>query len=208
MVTKHSTEILACAVPLERAVKAFSSRITERMAETHEKALNVSTSASFIKLAAIDVDAECLHKILIGEQQNELLKGLFETVKFDSTETSPGHFIDKTHVTMLHWSNTSQKALRENFQHLCGKSVLVWIETIVWNDNIVAFGCRVDSRTRDGDAVPVPSSKFVHITFWLRSGSSAAESNELPMLVQNGKATLISWEQDHEIEGTISLWES
>jgi len=199
--------------------QALVSQVAEQVAalSASPPALDSATvAADFVKIASVDASQTLVHSTLrdIAEKYprvSDLLKRLAE----GDSQTLPGdgvipgeNFVEDTHVTMVHLSQMPQSAIRDQFEPLVGCAVNVTVTGILWNEQAAAFLVDVASDTKDKPDVQVPAPKntFPHITLWHQPDVSAAYSNELPQLVETGKAERLDFVEPVVIQGVVSLW--
>jgi hypothetical protein len=105
--------------------------------------------------------------------------------------------------------------LISTFRHLQGREVLVTVTGFLWSSTHAAFAINIASSTiglkSDGaeDSVSIPSceNSFPHITVWCAPETKAFHSNELPDLVQSGKAFRIDFDEPlMTLTGKFSFW--
>lgn len=221
---KHRSFLLSLAADPKVSKESFASQLLERVSALPDSADLLDgepTAADAVKIASVDVKQASIHSLLVDIAKTspvvtEVLKKCSEPSN-DTNETANvstnddgvlvgENFVADTHVTMAHCSQVSQNMLREAFEPLIGCKVNVRVTGILWNDDSVALAVKVDSSTQDEKSVPAPKNVFPHITLWYKPGVSAAFSNELPALVEAGKAQRVDFEEPVVLEGVVSLW--
>lgn len=158
--------------------------------------------ADFIKIASVDVSQASVHSAL--KSVAEKYPRVSEFLKNSDEE----NFVADTHVTMVHFSQMPQSTTRTRFEPLIGCAVDVTVTGIIWNEQIATFKVKVATETKDKPdvSVPAPNNSFVHMTLWHQPDVSPAYSNELPQLVESGKAEEIDFEEPVVLQGVVSLW--
>jgi hypothetical protein len=176
--------------------------------------------SGFIKIVSVDVSQELVHSLLRSfakthPRVSECLEQLFEgdedavTLPKSVDGVFPGeNFVVDTHVTIVHFSQLKQSAMREQFEALIGCTVHVTVTGILWNKRIAALAVKVSTETADKPKLEIsaPKNSFPHITLWHQRDASARESNELPGIVESGHAERIDFSEPTVIQGSISFW--
>ena len=223
LLVKHSAFLMSLAADPAVSKEAFVSQVADQVAELSSSTDDsnvMHTAADFVKVASIDVSQASVHSALKTYSEKEpLLLEWLENVAGVGNEgmQSPSvegmiagtDFVSDTHVTMVHCSQLPQSTIRNQFEPLVGCAVDVTVTGILWNEQVAAFAVQVASSTKDKPDVQVPAPKnvFPHITLWHQPDISAAYSNELPNLVEIGKAKRIDFvEEPIVIQGVVSLW--
>jgi hypothetical protein len=122
--------------------------------------------------------------------------------------TAP-NFIETTHVTMsFAGENDSAKTLISKFRHLQGQDVTVSITGFLWSSSNAALAIRISSSTVGDDPIPIPpcENPFEHVTVWCAPDVKAYLSNQLPNLVESGKANLVDFAEEDVLIGKICFW--
>jgi hypothetical protein len=127
-----------------------------------------------------------------------------------TTERYPApNFVEKTHVTMsFAGEKNPADTLVANFRHLQGQEVAVSVTGFLWSSTNAAFAIKISSSTVGEDSVCVPpcENAFAHITVWCAPDVKASLSNQLPNLVESGKASRIDFAHEDLLVGKISFW--
>ncbi|GKY91199.1 hypothetical protein MPSEU_000092600 [Mayamaea pseudoterrestris] len=171
-----------------------------------------------IKIASIDVTQDQVLQVLcnacrheefdtfwtsIGIEPSSIKNHLVFKLNEAPSESLSG-FVEQTHVTMAHRSRCSQKRLRELFKPFIGSIVTVTASALLWSHRVAALSIKLPDH--DHGTLPACQNAFPHITVWLADGAKAQDSNELPILVENGLATRVDFKKVMVLEGVISLW--
>lgn len=202
----------------------FVSQVTERVAALANPGALIDGTAGdgsgFIKIVSVDVSQGLVHSLLRNfakthPRVSEFLEQLFQedddavTLPTSVDGVFPGeNFVADTHVTMVHFSQLKQSAIRDHFETLIGCTVNVTVTGILWDKRIAALSVEVATETADKPEleIPAPKNSFPHITLWHKKHASARESNELPGLVESGGAERIDFCEPAVIQGSISFW--
>ncbi|GAX11575.1 hypothetical protein FisN_1Lh066 [Fistulifera solaris] len=213
-ISLHRDSILALSSDEETTKEKFVTQLKEKVAACDEMKSYDSKPSKFIKLASLDVNHEDIMSILKSfqgkPQLQEVLKNIvgdreIEEVVFHGSDR---RIVAKPHVTLAHFSDMAQDELRKNFDHLCGRKVLLSVVALFWSRDNVALEVKVDNTTTCGIELPTSRNDFTHITVWVHDNSSAVKSNQLPKLVENQEASKFDFPQPFLLEGSLSLWES
>ena len=106
---------------------------------------------------------------------------------------------------MAHCAHMSQEMMETKFESLVGNSVDVKITGLLWSDRIAALQVELPSHSDEGKIIPPSTNDFTHITLW-RKEAQAVESNDLPLQVQQGKASKLIFDNAIEIRGKVNFW--
>jgi len=165
-----------------------------------------------IKIVSLDVEKSHVDEILKSVIKNNPKAASF----YDKAMTS-GEFIEKTHCTFCHKSNTSVETMRSLYNHLIGKSMEVSITHLYYSKNVAAFEISTLSKNYRGEnefmtkedvpqSVPSPFNKFPHITIWCNDGIQPYTSNFLPIEVRKGNAVRIKLDRYVTVCGKLRYW--
>jgi len=122
------------------------------------------------------------------------------------------NFIEKTHVTLAFAGEKEPaEALVAKFQHLQGQEVPVTVTGFLWSSTHAALAISVGTSTcstNDSEPVSIPpcENSFPHVTVWCAPNNKAFQSNELPVLVESGKAFHVEFDKSMILVGNISFW--
>jgi hypothetical protein len=221
LLEKHNVMLKSLSADPVISKQSFVSQVAEQVTALPSSVEALPEGVGFIKIVSVDVSQALVHSALKGfakkyPRVSDWLEKCTEGISCDVPTLSnandgviPGEsFVDDTHITMVHCSQMPQSTMRDQFEPLVGCAVDVTITGILWNDEIAALGVEVASDTKDKPDLPVPAPKnaFPHITLWHQPDVGPSHSNELPALVETGKATRIDFDEPVVIQGVISLW--
>lgn len=218
LIGKHSETLLALTADPSVSKRSFVSQIAEQVSSlpssTNGSVSNDSPAAvGFVKIASIDVSQASVHSTLKAFAQkypgvSDLIEkcSAADTSQTDDSIIQGENFVADTHITMVHCSQLPQNTIRDQFEPLVGCAVNVEVTGILWNEQIAALAVDIASDTHDAKPVPAPKNSFPHITLWHKPEVSAARSNDLPELVQDGEAERIDFDEPVVIQGFVSLW--
>ena len=119
------------------------------------------------------------------------------------------NFVENTHVTMsFAGENNSAETLLSNFGHLQGRLVTISITGFLWSSTNAAFAIKISSSAVGEDSVTIPpcENAFTHVTVWCAPDVKASLSNQLPALVESGKASRVDFAKEDSLVGKVSFW--
>jgi Fungal tRNA ligase phosphodiesterase domain len=195
----------------------FTSQLMERVSEVDTGSYSVveyDAPSAFIKLVAVDVSVGDVHVLLRDMAKDSRLAPLMKQFSVDPTnhtmlpsvDWDDSQFIPKTHVTMAHFKEATQGAMRVSFGKLVGEVVEVSVTAVLWDKKVAALEVQLPAVTTNGNDLPKSKNEFSHVTIWCEKGTKAVASNELPGLVERGEAQRVSLDQPVVLPGTVALW--
>jgi hypothetical protein len=119
------------------------------------------------------------------------------------------NFVENTHVTMsFAGENNSAEKLLSNFGHLQGREVTMSITGFLWSSTNAALAIKISSSAVGEDSVSIPpcENSFAHVTVWCAPDVKASLSNQLPNLVESGKASRLDFAKEDVLVGKVSFW--
>ena len=119
------------------------------------------------------------------------------------------NFVECTHVTMAFAGEKNPpEKLISKFSHLQGREVKLSVTGLLWSSTIAALAIKISSSTTCDDSYSVPKCEnaFAHITVWVAPDVKKSLSNQLPDLVDSGKAFRVDFEKEDVLVGKISFW--
>lgn len=227
LLVKYNDLLVSLSVDPAISKREFVSQVMERVAAlaapgafTHGTPGVISDGSGFVRIVSVDVSQALVHSLLrchaktyppISKFLEKILEGEEDAdtgSKSVGSVIPGGNFVADTHITMVHFSQINQSAMRDQFEALIGCAVDVTVTGIIWNDRIAALAVEVATETVDkpGLEIPAPKNSFPHITLWHQQDVSARDSNELPGLVERGDAERIDFSDPSVIQGSISFW--
>ena len=184
-----------------------------------------ATIHRFIEIVSVDVDVKAIHglveklasknadvgRFLESKEGLPIINGNRDNMPQEVQELPKegcGTFVEKTHVTMAHFSQSSQQKLREMYGHLDGHPVDVSITDLVIGETVVAFSIVIPGKSKSQPPWDIPpiQNSYPHITIWFGEGESAARSNDLPDLVERGEAIRVALDETVSVPGTFGYW--
>jgi hypothetical protein len=192
-------------------VTSFTRKVCEDDTTSDAKADGTSVAATCkkIRVVSIDFSVQDIHGALKAVAIEDVR--VMEALKFMGAEVGNSIFSknrgfeQQTHVTMAHSSRTSQQEIRSKFESLLTQGVAVMVIGLLWSDRIAALAVELSSASETGAGIPKCSNTFAHITLW-RDGAKSMESNQLPSLVSDGKASEVTFRNPFEVKGLFSFW--
>jgi hypothetical protein len=205
---------------IEDSQTAFLNQLKDRIRDLNEQTLPTSPMPTtlapkpaqkfprFIKLVSIDVSMRKIHDEI--KQRAEKLAD-FLKIAVNGTPPSVGvlpgrDFIPNTHVTLVYHSDMSQSDMHAKFGSVIGEEVQLSVTGFLWSDRVAALSVDIPGETKSGSPLHRPKNEFAHITFWCQKTAKAKEANELPGLVDQGKAHKILFEEPFTLIGTVAYW--
>mmetsp|Transcript_30981 Transcript_30981/g.34670 ORF Transcript_30981/g.34670 Transcript_30981/m.34670 type:complete len:580 (+) Transcript_30981:391-2130(+) len=196
------------------------------------------SSKNGIKLVSLDIERTAVHNLLQQYHESQLLTDFFASIissldtdtntntvqerrKKDGDEEKSNNrypspdFITDTHVTMAFaGEQNSAETLLSTFHHLQGEEVRVTVTGFLWSSTHAALAITIASSTTKNEEdivyfpIPMCENSFPHITVWCAPDTEAYHSNNLPDLVQAGKAYRVDFEEPHRqvLVGRFSFW--
>lgn len=215
---QHRDNVLRMTCDEATSRQRFIAQLVERVAEAGALesyyVSSESMTASFIKIASVDVDVKSVHGVLRSFFGDDRFEPFWRTTlgdcspdeAFSDSSKLDRNFVAKTHVTMAHFRQMKQEELKEAFEPLCGSRVEITVSSLLWSDRAAALAVTVAVKTENGADMPPPKNSFAHITVWHDERASAVESNDLPKLVKSGEAHQIDFVDPIRLTGVVSLW--
>jgi hypothetical protein len=214
MVARHKDKVLQQTVEETESISAFVDQVADIIREVDEESTLPGTEVKVresgrIKLVAVDIKAEEVHNFLKSVASSH--RGLTEALAEMGAVLSEECFSDKagfelrSHVTMAHGAHMSQETMATKFESLVGNSVDIKITGLLWSERIAALQVELPSHSDEGNIIPPSTNEFTHITLW-RKETQAVESNDLPLQVQQGKASKLIFDNPIEIRGKVNFW--
>ena len=169
------------------------------------------SSESFISLVSIDVNREEVRKILSNAITNySPLADYFKRMSSPEAGMEWEKRLNEKqpHVTMAHFSRSSQNRMRSDFGSIVGMKVKLRVNGILYSDKVAALSVILPETTTGLSTYPLPSCEndFPHITVWCAHNVKAFESNCLPDNIKNSFAKKIVFDDEFVIDGVVSYW--
>jgi hypothetical protein len=229
---RHRSLLLSLAVDEATSRKVLASKLMEAVAEVDSRSTSETLgepSRPFVTLAAIDVSYDAVQELLLFTLKDGRFHTFWETVGRNRPDDvgaaqelpagASGLWIEKPHVTLVHFSQTDQQSLYGTFGPLEGVRVKVRPRAILWNRRVAALAVEVDATSVPTDegvevgalrthAIPPSRNPFVHVTIWCSDDASSVESNDLPSLVESKQAEKVDLDDSAPLEwmGVVRLW--
>lgn len=216
LISKHQTFLESMCVSESESRESFlkqlshlSSTLTD-MKSMHE--IHSSIQRTFIEIASIDVE-----KTLIDAALQDSATDFAEVKCFlsrvgdlqsndDRATVTEGSFVEKTHVTMAHFSQLSQRDLLKEYSRVDGHTITISITGILMSETVAAFSVTLPEFLDDMQSTPSCQNNFPHVTVWVGNSESAAKSNNLPDMVSKSEAIRVDFTQSIEVTGKFSFW--
>jgi hypothetical protein len=230
---RHRPLLLSLTVDEATSRKVLASKLTEAVAEVDSRSTSETLgepSRPFVTLAAIDVSYDTVQELVLSTTQDARFHTFWEAVGRNRPDDvgaaqelpapTSGLWIEKPHVTLVHFSHTDQQSLYGTFGPLEGVRAKVRPRAILWNRRAAALAVEVDATSMPTDegakvgasmtthSIPPSRNPFVHVTIWCRDDASSVESNDLPALVESKQAEKVDLDDSAPIEwvGVVRLW--
>lgn len=201
----------------ERFLKSFYLRLAEldSMESSSWAEAAASGKSNFIQITSIDVSVNDTHSLLVSlceerSELNPLCQQLFGDASPSSVLTGDScedrRFIGSTHVTMAHFKESSQKAMRDTYGAIVGEQVEMAVVAVLWDERVAAIEVVLPESTIPGSTLTPSTNTFSHVTVWCQQGAQAFQSNELPTKVEQGAAHRVALAKPVTIVGELSFW--
>jgi len=177
----HQVRLKSMSAPVDDSREKFLSQIAARVMDIDnifqmKNALRGTGLQQFIEIVSIDVDAKKIYDILSKlALHNVDVVNFFNsrgglpmakcsddyTVQREETadqvlKEGGGTFVEKTHVTMAHFSQLSQQKFRDTYGHLDGSSVSVSVTDLIIGETVSAFSVIVPKKTHGETPLDIP----------------------------------------------------
>ena len=218
----HKETISAMTVNLEDTKEAFAVQMTNRMqslSNKTDKIVEPPVAASIqdddistsVKLVSIDIDSVQILELLEKHRESGVLKDFFDFIQSFSSSppSSEPNFVESTHVTMAFaGEKNSPETLVSNFFNLQGREIRMFATGFLWSTTNAALAIQIAPCTAGVKALSVPSceNSFAHITVWVAPDVKKSLSNQLPNLVEAGKASRVNFDEQDVLAGKLSFW--
>lgn len=214
-IQNHSNFLRALSADQNDSELSFLEQLQSNIAslDSSSEEAYVEDPQKFIDLVSIDVDVKNVHQLLsnkalkyprLAEYFNEI-GGLKLPLQVE--ENLAGRFVYKTHMTMVHYSQSSQRDMKSHFSRLEGKKVKLTITGILFSNKVAALSVIVPRETEIEPRMNLPpcQNKFSHITVWAGQNILEATANDLPDAVENQMAQRIVFDKHIHVEGCIQM---
>ena len=232
LLTKYAEELQSMTVPEEVSRQSFFVQISEiassllcrnNLLPFDDLSNSLETP---IRIVSIDIDYRDVHQLILQQAISEadIANFIFnagehhegEHMKLDNAldndeNTDISRFISKTHLTMVHSSQMSQKQIREKFGMFLGVKFEVSVSGIHLCSAVAALDVAdIHPLNKDLSLTDFPScaNSYPHITLWCSAGVKPQESNTLPEKIMNGEGTRIIFAEPKKLSGTLSFWKT
>ncbi|KAL7468445.1 hypothetical protein ACHAXS_008682 [Conticribra weissflogii] len=228
LILLHQESLKSMTIPVDESREQFLSQIASKVMDLDDNfqmknSMQGRGLQHFIEIASIDVDVKEIRDILSMLASHDVdVRNFFDgrggipvaessvadSIHREHTDLVLGTFVEKTHVTMAHFSQLSQQKIRDTYGHLEGNSVSVSVTDLIIGESVAAFSVMVPEKT-DGEKprdIPPPRNSYAHITIWFGEGESAARSNDLPSMVERGEAKRVVLSEAVQVCGKIGYW--
>ncbi len=218
----HKETISAMTVNLDDTKEAFTVQLTNRIQSLNnktDKIVEPPVAASIqdddilknVKLVSIDIDRVQILELLEKHRESGVLKDFFDFIQSfsSSAPSSDTNFVESTHVTMAFaGEKNSPETLVSNFFNLQGREIRMFATGFLWSTTNAALAIQIAPCTAGVKTLSVPAceNSFAHITVWVAPDVKKSLSNQLPKLVEAGKASRVNFDEQDELAGKLSFW--
>jgi len=214
IIGKYKRFIFALEADEGKSRKEFIDQIVDIVKVTNDEdspVLGNGKNEKSIKIVSVDITLSSLQNVIKGAsiQETEIdkaLKSLGIDVETSWVSNCPNGIVQDPHVTMAHYSEFSQREMKSTFTPVLDNTIPIHSTSFFWNEDIAALGVEVATTSKEGVEVPPSANNFVHITVWKRESIRASDSNKLPNLVEEGRASKIVFYQPLSLEGKLTFW--
>ena len=239
LLTNHNAMLESMAVTEQASQQSFILQLSEMVSSladssslfVGEPLKEKRTSEMDIKIVSVDLDAEDIHRLINQEATSQAdladyIQGIgglrvttrhlsgdevkeHETEENNDENTKISRCISKTHVTMVHCCQTSQRQMRERFAEFLGKKVNVTVSGIHFSPSVAALDVtdiQPDGIDTSKNPFPQCANSYPHVTVWCSSRVKPYESNNLPQQLRDGVARRVEFHEPVILHGTLSFW--
>jgi len=216
-IEQHKNLLLGMTVDEEVSRRALISQIVDQVGELNTKKYsfdelsltNAVEGGHFITLVSVDVPVDDVHALLRSiiaknGRVDSFVRNILDCNSPEDILTGSHcpdrEFVPNTHVTLAHCRSVAQSEMHKIFGQLEGCSVLVRPKAFLWNQQVAALEVILE-----GSHSVKSFNDFVHITTWVRHGSSAVAANSLPQQVNEGKANFLDVLDAPTLSGRVSF---
>lgn len=207
--------LLSKAVALETSRETFIEEVVQRVLSIDSGDKDIGNGKTTIKLVSIDVPLTQVHRIIKDQAASGILTEFLKMCAgeqndqelWDADHYNIERFVQKTHITMRFWQETTQSEMKQQFKSLLGASVEIKALALLWDESVAALEVMLPESTKDGRALPASKNDFVHVTVWVAKDAKAMMSNQLPDRLKNGEARRVEFVEPLTIFGSISFWD-
>lgn len=211
-IENHLSYIDGIVVDKETSKSLFVSKLSNAVKSLGDTFVPRDISDARIKIVSLDIKKNHVDEILQSlVQKDPRVASFYETAK------KKGKFINNTHCTFCHKSNTSSGTMRSLYNHLIGKSVEISITDLYISNEVAAFAISALSEDNgyenefmtkgdNPELVPKPFNTFPHITIWCDEGVRSHTSNMLPLEVKKDNAIKIKLDPNVTVCGKLKYW--
>eukprot|EP00531_Pseudo-nitzschia_arenysensis_P016765 CAMPEP_0116151778 /NCGR_PEP_ID=MMETSP0329-20121206/20285_1 /TAXON_ID=697910 /ORGANISM="Pseudo-nitzschia arenysensis, Strain B593" /LENGTH=1492 /DNA_ID=CAMNT_0003648427 /DNA_START=178 /DNA_END=4656 /DNA_ORIENTATION=+ len=225
----------AFAVQMTDRIQSLSIKAEKIVAPpTNNDSIHDDDASKNVKLVSLDIDRFEIQELLNKHKESGALKDFYdfipsfsskaknnnndsdttmananEIAEDDEDDNPDPNFVKSTHVTMAFAGEKNPpETLLANFRHLQGRPVSISVTGFLWSTTNAAFAIKIASCTADKESFFVPpcENSFAHITVWVAPDVKKSLSNQLPNLVESGKASRVDFDQEDALVGTLCFW--
>ena len=219
VIGKHHISLLSYSAKIATTRNVFYDQMFNRISEVNSRmdvdAIESPRAEKLIRLVSLDVPKSKVHEVLKDHASGmsaEFLNTIFDGHDKETILTKKGsyrgdEFYDNTHVTLAFRDESqSQTETKNKFDPVVGHEVDLLVTGLLWNDSHAAFAVQLEEKTIDDKPFPGSENSFAHITVWVAKDLQSSGSNDLPVLVKEGKAKRFDLETPVCIRGAVSYW--
>jgi hypothetical protein len=212
LIYKHQNFLESICAAESESVMSFTKQLLQfasTLSESKQIDIDQRECHKFIEIASIDIDKPSIDDILqVAAKDYIEIKRFLERVDSSNEETDGGASVEKPHITMAHFSQSSQQNILKDYSMVVGHDVTVSITGILIGETVAALSVKLPEFLGGSESCRTPAchNTFPHVTVWVGKNDSAARSNELPSMVEMGNATEVELAQSINVPGSFSFW--
>jgi len=212
LVITHQDFLLSMCAPESDSKEAFLTQLAQLVSTLpdNKQKLDHEIHHKFIEIASIDIDQGLINNALkdIAKVNVDVESFLTRVTSGVCSEINEGDFVEKTHVTLAHFSQLSQLSMHTKYSHLHGHIIAITITGILIGKSVAALSVRLPEFVDDKKSCSMPSccNSFPHITIWVGNDGNAATANNLPAMVEKRDAIRIDLVKSIEVPGKFGFW--
>ena len=206
-------------VDVDESRQAFLEKLKDTISQAESNQLmseegdGSALCLSRIRYVSVDVSPSAVHEFLLSNVGRADLNGFWKIICDENdpksilrgVQSTDDRLIKTTHVTLAHTNSHSQKSMKENFGPVNDHDLQVAITGLLWDNLTAALEVQLPAQTDQGATLAGSINDFEHVTLWTNTDTKAKRSNELPLLVKQGKAQRVAFSDKMTLPGKLSF---